>query len=446
MNVAQAGDEIRVAAGAYTGTMFDPTFSAGATATVVISTNIAALLGGYSPDFASRNAALYETTLSASSSPGAFVMLITGTNTLVDGFTLTGATGAFAGDGSSTVYFGGAIRIRGGAPTISNNKIQSNFGSARGGGIYVGGGASPNIVGNLIYSNTTDGNGGGIYIQSTTAVISGNTVLSNVAAVEGGGIFIDWNVPATIFNNVIGYNHVISSTAGRGSGVRTIGDAEIVIVNHNEIFSNTTNYDTVGGLDIGSPAVLDGNYVHHNQSDGILVADSALPVTLTNNVVVLNARSGIVAINFGDVRIVNNTVAQNTLLGIDLFAWPITPTIPITATILNNIVANNGDCGINGFNGVNLTIDYNDVYNNALTYCGLASPPSGSNNISANPLFVGSDTEDYRLNANSPAIDAGTSIDAPAYDRDGVARPQGSGIDMGAYEFAHRLFLPLIRR
>ncbi|NLM72391.1 MAG: hypothetical protein GX181_10605 [Synergistaceae bacterium] len=46
-------------------------------------------------------------------------------------------------------------------------------------------------------------------------------------------------------------------------------------------------------------------------------------------------------------------------------------------------------------------------------------------------------TKTMALLAGSPAIDAGTSEGAPATDQRGVKRPQGSGIDIGAYEFMH---------
>jgi hypothetical protein len=41
----------------------------------------------------------------------------------------------------------------------------------------------------------------------------------------------------------------------------------------------------------------------------------------------------------------------------------------------------------------------------------------------------------YRLKAKSPAIDAGTTTGAPRTDFDGVRRPQGRGIDIGAFEW-----------
>ncbi|MBI4559218.1 MAG: right-handed parallel beta-helix repeat-containing protein [Candidatus Hydrogenedentes bacterium] len=59
----------------------------------------------------------------------------------------------------------------------------------------------------------------------------------------------------------------------------------------------------------------------------------------------------------------------------------------------------------------------------------------GPGNIDSNPLFVDTVNEDFRLQAGSPAIDTGTLEGAPATDIRGVPRPQGAGVDMGAYEY-----------
>ena len=45
------------------------------------------------------------------------------------------------------------------------------------------------------------------------------------------------------------------------------------------------------------------------------------------------------------------------------------------------------------------------------------------------------DKFNFNYTSSSPAIDFGTSTDAPAYDLRGVSRPQGSGYDAGAYEY-----------
>jgi hypothetical protein len=49
---------------------------------------------------------------------------------------------------------------------------------------------------------------------------------------------------------------------------------------------------------------------------------------------------------------------------------------------------------------------------------------------------------DYHLSASSAAINAGTSVGAPATDRDGNPRPSGAGYDIGAFEYQFPLLLP----
>jgi hypothetical protein len=50
-------------------------------------------------------------------------------------------------------------------------------------------------------------------------------------------------------------------------------------------------------------------------------------------------------------------------------------------------------------------------------------------------LFVDAAARDVHLKPGSEAIDAGSDLAAPAMDIEGVSRPQGGGIDIGAYEF-----------
>ncbi len=67
---------------------------------------------------------------------------------------------------------------------------------------------------------------------------------------------------------------------------------------------------------------------------------------------------------------------------------------------------------------------------NSCIYGGYA----GAGNIDRDPLFVDPYNGDYTLAAESPCIDTGVADGAPSADLDGVARPQGLGFDMGAYE------------
>ena len=95
----------------------------------------------------------------------------------------------------------------------------------------------------------------------------------------------------------------------------------------------------------------------------------------------------------------------------------------------------------------NNTFDYNDVYiNSADNYYAvvagaktwaqwraLAGSPD-AHSLNVDPLFVARYTN-LRLQPNSPILDAGYDLgNLVADDFDGIARPQGTGFDMGAFE------------
>jgi hypothetical protein len=69
---------------------------------------------------------------------------------------------------------------------------------------------------------------------------------------------------------------------------------------------------------------------------------------------------------------------------------------------------------------------------------GPTLPPEAADpsNMAVGPeSFVSAGSHDYRLASHSPAIDAGTAIDAVVTDRSGNHRPRGLGYDVGAHEW-----------
>ncbi|MEZ4527461.1 MAG: right-handed parallel beta-helix repeat-containing protein [Desulfobacterales bacterium] len=99
----------------------------------------------------------------------------------------------------------------------------------------------------------------------------------------------------------------------------------------------------------------------------------------------------------------------------------------------NNLLTDSGGCGFFSDGVSQPVISRNLYWNN--TAGDVAGCDSGENNVSASPLFADAASGDFRLTADSPAIDAGTADNAPDTDRNAADRPQYSGIDMGAYEF-----------
>jgi parallel beta-helix repeat protein len=70
-----------------------------------------------------------------------------------------------------------------------------------------------------------------------------------------------------------------------------------------------------------------------------------------------------------------------------------------------------------------------------VTYSNVRGGYAGEGNIDAAPQFANPGEHDLRIALGSPCIDAGSASGAPATDTLGTARPQGAGVDMGAYEY-----------
>ncbi len=93
----------------------------------------------------------------------------------------------------------------------------------------------------------------------------------------------------------------------------------------------------------------------------------------------------------------------------------------------NNIIAARGTNQPSAITG-----DGCDLINNLID--PQVSPPA--NNLTGDPQFVSVENKDYRVSITSPALDAGdpglTITSDHAFDA--VARPQGAGPDIGAFE------------
>lgn len=138
---------------------------------------------------------------------------------------------------------------------------------------------------------------------------------------------------------------------------------------------------------------------------------------IENNVVITDHWHGITLMGARNCRIVNNTV-------IDLYTG--TP----------------GPCWIQIAPHKDTTVSQDCVIRNNLV--NTLNVPAGQTNIVVdtnitvtNPdlHFVDPANFDLRLLVTSTAVDAGSSALAPALDRDKITRPQGSAVDVGAYEW-----------
>lgn len=96
-------------------------------------------------------------------------------------------------------------------------------------------------------------------------------------------------------------------------------------------------------------------------------------------------------------------------------------------TVRNNILT-----GLYGINAPQLDLDFHSVDHNLFN---VTDSYYGDDSINASPEFVDEDNYNFSLQEGSPAIDAGSSLNAPSIDFDGISRPRGDGFDIGAFEY-----------
>jgi parallel beta-helix repeat protein len=143
-----------------------------------------------------------------------------------------------------------------------------------------------------------------------------------------------------------------------------------------------------------------------------------------------------------DIHIYNNTIINNAREGsergggiyiINLNPWNIGENISICNNIfsgnINEISKTLWNRSVNGL-FAKISIEYN------LFITSEESDTFGRNPVIVNEVgFIDTRFFDFRLSQDSQAIDAGTTIEYPITDFNGVSRPAGKGPDIGAFEF-----------
>ncbi|MCP4217192.1 MAG: hypothetical protein GY765_21285 [bacterium] len=146
----------------------------------------------------------------------------------------------------------------------------------------------------------------------------------------------------------------------------------------------------------------------------------------------LNASISSATRPFQDITITNNTFYNNgSTWGGGIFSENPDAT---GVVIRNNICSQNVSFQIadeGGLSAANFVVEYNLIDG----YQGYTGETYGTNYQTGSPTFVSTVTPDFHLQVGSPAIDNGTATGVPATDYEGNSRPQGSGYDIGAYEY-----------
>jgi hypothetical protein len=271
---------------------------------------------------------------------------------------------------------------------------------------------SPTIEGFVVTGGRHPGYGGGIYLDGGGPIIAGNVITDNRAG-SGGGV-TGWGGSAVITGNTIVSNHAQS---GGGGGIDL--SAMAATLHGNTIKDNQANYGAGLYLSNGRYTVTNNTIAGNTGSSAINLYGPENRVVMANGLAAGNSGTAF-NVRQGELDLIHTTIADNGGYGI----WGnATETVRLTNTIL----AGNGG-GIWPDAQSQFYGSHNLFWDNGATLF------TGTHPIVGNPLFVAPGSGDYRLQAGSPAVDAGTPGGWPRYDLDGSVRPDCVGWDVGACE------------
>jgi hypothetical protein len=455
VNVAAAGDEIRVAAGTYTGTQ-TITASNGYTYTQVVFLDKSLVLrGGYSPgDWNTSNPTANPTVLDAQRRGRGLSIIGTGVQTVtVDGFTLTGGDYTGLRNALEGNDLGGGLYAYDSALTLANCVVTDNLASrtvwGKGGGIalnYVRSDPgvrieNTHIISNYAYGDTSIYGGGGLYAENVSRpmTITRSVVRDNTSGTSGGGISLSYMRSVV----VISMTDLISNTAqdwhGGGLFANLTAGAELRL-ERVRLLDNRANQ--------GAAAV----YVYPSGTSGAPGQVRLTNVLLAGNVITRAGADDYDAVigldtpynNMGlDVSLTHVTAADNQAPTF-LYAYQSRANSGMTVTLTNTLIVS----ATNAFAAEEIgsvVIQHTNTLTDHVTT--LHKTLGGSPVFTAvNPLTGDPKLDaNYRLQAGSAAIDAGVDTGVTT-DLDGDRRPIGRAPDIGADEAWSRIYLPVVMR
>ena len=353
--------------------------------------------------------------------------------------------------GNSADNFGGGI-FNAGTMTLTDSTVSSNSAPSAGGIHNVAGTNQIGIMtltNSTVSDNTAGNNRGGIFNDSGELTLINSAVLRN--SISGNPP--DPNGNAGGIENFVGTLTIINSTLSGNSAPRYAGGINTYggTITLTDSALSDNHAGTLGGGIANSGALTIINSTLSGNSAGTLgggIRNVTGPfdtgqITLTNSTLSNNSadsQGGGIS-NAAPLTLTNTTLSNNTAAAGGGLYVSNHPAAPIT--LFNTIIANSpvgGDCGGDTEYIANLTdsgynLDSDATCNLTASNKSLPNTDPRLNALADN----GGPTQTHALLGGSPAIDrippdsngCGTTITT---DQRGVARPQGGGCDIGAYE------------
>ncbi|MBC8376809.1 MAG: T9SS type A sorting domain-containing protein [FCB group bacterium] len=321
------------------------------------------------------------------------------TNSVLNGFTITGGRGLSLPD--INVYAGGGVLVTGGAKITNNHIIHNHLQSSielHGAGVF-------------IFTRYLEDEDGG------TVVLNDNTIAHNSISgsefIFGGGVSIAGFGTIRVSNNIISHNSISGQSTVIGGGISLFNVRDVVVSQNMIKANNVSAINPIDYISGGGGVFIYGRYPILKRN---VIIDNHAP-----NGGGLAAWGNQIGFNF---RLINNTIAFNHALRTG-----------------GGLYLTNGHCdAVNNIIWANTAEHNSDIYirgNLNISYSITQEVFPGIGNLQIDPHFE--DTQ-YHLSNTSPAIDAGNP-DPEFYDDPDPANPSlplwpamgGLHADMGAY-------------
>jgi predicted outer membrane repeat protein len=489
LTAASPDEEIWVAAGTY-----KPTSTTDRSISFNLK-NAVSLFGGFTGTETARAQRDYATNLTVLSgdigvqgedSDNSFhVVVATDTNTsaFLDGFTVTGGN---ADDAS--INSGGGMYVYQGSPSVKNVIFTNNY-ATFGGGMHstgIGSRAITPILTDVTFHANSAVEGGGMRNFEFSHPILTNVVFDGNSVTRSGGGMENFNYSNPALTNVIFRNNTAGELGAGGGMYNWVGNIPILqdvtftentaqrgggMGNHqsspilrNVVFNGNSASWYAGGMsneDNSNPRLtevtFDGNTA---ESDTELTAAGGMhnrssSPSLTNVTFKENSANYIGGGMVNEVgsgpTLENVTFSGNSadfggaMLNRDANSNPTLTHV----TMSNNIALGQGGAIANTgtpiiTNSILWGNTGGEIFNLSgtpvITHSIVQGGYAGAGNLDEDPLLGplqdnGGFTQTMALGDGSPAINAADDTNCPDTDQRGVARPQGSHCDMGAYEY-----------
>jgi parallel beta-helix repeat protein len=384
----------------------------------------------------------------------------------------SGSTGSYI---TYTAYPGETVTIDGSGITLPDD-LEGLF--------HIQGKSYIVVSGLRVINAGPNDNNGGILVLDSSHITVENNVTYNTNS-SGIGVWGSDNV-------IVDGNRVEEAGGGGWQECISVAGTDTFEVRNNEVLN--CHKEGIDAKDGASNGQIYRNHVHHTQQVGIYVDawdKHTYNIAVYQNVVhdiqdndgfsIGSEQGGLLE----NVQVYNNIAYNNRYVGLTLHdCCPGPATHPVqNIAVVNNTFFSNGwtvwGGGISVDNSAaedvvirnnivsqnlyfqiavnptipaqNIAIDHNLIDG----YRGTENEIYGDDYVEGDPLFVYPAGANFHLQANSPAVDGGSAVGAPADDYDGYARPQDgdqdgtAGYDIGAYEvvaYSEHAYLPLVQK